>query len=448
VRQLHLGAFVALHDGGFDVPPELRLEDVEAGDVAFRGSYRFWSSRAASRRLLLAVKASRPWDWGGLQVLGWFGLKGFRLIDDRTGLLFDPVDGDGTDQRQSTVDSGLRTSMVARLRWLRDETRLEAGAELRGASQRQRLSDVDLLGEPVQALSDVRAGTFTVGAWGGLHLGILGRAALESKLQVVHAAVSQADLDDDTIARTRGWALLPKVAVLVHPSEQLTLDASWSRGWRPPVPQLVVADAPLDPTVVDTIDLDVRVAPIPQLGLEMQGFAAFGRHDRIYDLLDGSLLASGSTRRAGGELSIAARPFEGLAVVADAAYADARLVGSRDPLPYAPRSRISAALVAEDRVIGPIVLTGSLRAQWAGGRYLPGGFRAQDVWTLDLSAKVDWRRWTFDVRIENVAPWNWHGAEFVHPSRWDLDDRASALPVRHVVAGRPFALTLGVARWF
>src|SRR5690606_9321350 len=105
-------------------------------------------------------------------------------------------------------------------------------------------------------------------------------------------------------------------------------------------------------------------------------------------------------------------------------------------------------LIAEDREVGPVRITGSARFAWASGRPLPFDLKARNVSFLDLNARIDWRRWFFDVRLENLAPWEWRSAEFVYPSRWDLDDRASPLPVRHVVAGKPFVARIAVGRWF
>src|SRR5690606_3264935 len=116
-----------------------------------------------------------------------------------------------------------------------------------------------------------------------------------------------------------------------------------------------------------------------------------------------------------GELATVVRPVGGMVVGLDGAFADARLLPSGTVLPYASRWRASAWLGAEQRVLGPILLTGTLRFSWSDGRPLPGGFVARDVWTLDLLARIDWRRWTFDVCIENLAPWEWRYAEFVHP---------------------------------
>ena len=450
LEQVHGAVWIALHDGAFDVPPTLREDDLDDGTIGFRSAYRLWAGRTESRRALLGARLSRPWDWGALQVGAWFGVSGYRRFDNRTGFLDHPDQGDGEEIGQTSTDAGVRGSVLGRWQILGDETRVEGGIGLRTVSHDQGGYTVDLLQARLAPTFARQVGTLGLFTWGRAHVGLFRRAHLVAGIRAEHLRLSRLDLSDPDALGEGGMApvLQGEVAAVVRASERTSLHVSWSHGSRPADPRWTDFDAPIPVARFDTVDASATFVPAPWMSASVSAFLTLGQDEVLRDLRDTTTLYEGATRRLGGELTLSFRPVEGVRIDADAAISDSRHLDSGDPLPYAPGLRTSLALITERRTIGPVALTGSLRFTYLGARPLPFGFVARDLATLDLTADLDWRAWTFHLGVENLAPYDWRGAEFVHPSRWDRSTRPSQLPVRHVVAGRPFALTIGVTRWF
>lgn len=452
-----LAAFLLAYDGGDDVNPLLREDDVLQGRLRFYGGYRDWTGQRNSRRMLLGTRLVHAAPWGGIRAVAWAGLRGWRLIDDPTGFLRDPVDGDGTEIRHAGQETGARLDVTRRWVWLEDESRLEGGASLQGWFARHRGHDVDLLNARTRDTLDAQLGTVALAAWTRARLGLFGVAALKPGLRVEQVEIRHLDRAEDQATPLRGGRLMvrPDVTLELSPSPFVDGHLSWGRGGRPPDPRLLPTDPTPAAEILDVFDSRVSARPIDALELGLTTFAMFGREETLIDPVLFQPLFTAPTRRTGGELSFVVIPpgLPGevpLRLGADLSFADARRTDTGELLPYAPRwSGAVHATVRRWNLSTPRVqdlyLGLGVRFQWVGRYPLPDDFTARGFSATDIRVNLDWRKWTFQLDLDNAIPWHWRQIEAFLPSRWDLARPGTELPVRHLVAGRPFALRFAVS---
>ncbi len=455
-----LAAFLLAWDGGDDVAPLLREDDLLDGRIRFYGGYRSWTGRRTSRRLMLGTRLIHVAPWGGIRAVSWVGLRGWRLVDNVTGLLRDPVQGDGAEVREAGQDAGVRLELSRRWSVLGDETRLEGGLALQGWFARQRAHTVDLLAERVDDLADDRTGTVALAGWARARVGVFGWFAVQPGVRVEQVEIRRLDQSDPDAEAVRAGRFIPRpeVTLTITPSDIATLTASWGRGARPPDSRALDRLADPGHTVLDVFDSRLDVALVPWIDLAIAGFGVLAKDETLADPVLGTFLTTTDTRRAGGELSFEVRPPKvpgdvPLAIGMDLGFADARRLDTGGLIPYAPRW--SGSVHAEirrwdlsNRRVEDLFLGVGVRLNWVGRYPLPDGFTARGFSATDIRMTVDWRRWSFEVDLDNAVPWRWRQIEVFTPSRWDDTAQATDLPVRHLVAGRPFALRFAVSRRF
>lgn len=447
--ELHTVAWLALHDGASDVHPRLRETDVLEGDVPFQGGYRIWAGLQRSQRLLAALHLSKPYAWGGFRLTGWFGLDTYGLVDNTSGFLRDAQDGDGVETWQDGLTTGLRGDVDARWRVGQTILRLGAGGTLRTWSHRVRTWGHRFSGETLEPGLDERRNHLDVGVWVHGRLEVWDVVHVAPGVRLDHVQVSRGDEGDveaPTAEQGSATMVSPKGTVSVLPGAGVAVHASYARSYRPPAPERLQDLGP-DPVVFDGGEAQVRWDPLQiPVDLAITAHGTWSTNEPVLDLLDDRLLVRGATSRIGGTFSVGVRPIPTVRVHADASFTDARVDG--EPIPYAHRTRLELGLHTDRQPIGPIHLTGGARFVWSLPRALPLGFVSEHVAWLDLTAAVEWRRWSFRLGFDNLAPWNWRQAEFVYASHWSQTTRPDPLPERHLVAGRPFAVRLGVGVTF
>ncbi|MCB9663841.1 MAG: TonB-dependent receptor [Alphaproteobacteria bacterium] len=442
--ELQASLLVALHDGAWDVPPEPRSRDLADEVLGFRESYRLWSGAAESRRLLVTGRVARLWLWGGLDVHAWVTATGTGLADNRTGFLDHPDQGDGTRTFQTTLDTGVRASLTGRRPWLSDEATFQGGVEVRGTSSEQDRTRVDLERQPGRVLFERSVGRTGIAAWGRARVGFFQRAAVEAGMHLAYDRLALRPDEDAATAIGEAFTWSPRATVVGTPIDGWTLHATYARAYRPPDPRRLLEPAGSGATVVDGLEARTVIDPVDLFALTLTAHGAWAEQEVVVDRLDDRVLSTAPTQRAGFEAALALRPFPGVRLQLEAAFADARRRDDGTLLPYVARTWFSVGLHADDRAVGPVRLTGSLRLEAIPRRPLPDGFTTGNIVALDLLARLRWKRWAFELAVDNLAPWDWTSEEFVHVSRWDPRAPVSPLPERHVVAGRPFALRLGV----
>lgn len=459
IDTVDVAAFLLAYDSRDDVQPLLREDDLLDDRVRFYGSYRDWTGTRTSRRLLLGTRLIHVASWGGIRGTAWFGLRGWQLDDDTSGFLFDANNGDGVAQRQAGQELGVKVDVSRRWSVLGDVSRLEGGAALQGWFSRQRVQDVDLLGNRLDLMSDHQLGTVSLAGWVRGRLGLGGLVALTPGLRVEQVEVRQQDrLDPDADAERSGRLMVrPDVALVVLPASTVDLHFSWGRGGLPPDARQLGATDP-NAFLLDVLDGRLEARPLPWMNASISAFGMLGRDEPLRGPVLGEDLGVADTRRLGGELSLSVTPpgLPGqvpLTLGGDLAFADARRLDTRALLAYAPRwtGRIHANVRRwnlSNRRVQDLYLSVGVQLTWVGRYPLPDGFTARGWSATDIRTILDWRKWSFQVDLDNAIPWRWRQIEVFTPSRWDLGDAPTALPVRHLVAGRPSALRLTVSRRF
>lgn len=446
VRELRLSAHAALHDSGWDVPPRVREPDVTAGDVGFRESYRLWAGEGRSQRAQLTLGVTRPWTWGGVAVKGWFAATGVSLADNLTGFAVDPVLGDGRVREGATYDTGLRARVQRVWPLWGDDARFEAGLEVRGTQASTSRAPVDLERTPTAAPETAVRGWLDVAPWVQGRLGFRRVLDVEAGLRVDRQELSFATPADDApvIGGATTWSA--HVALRARPSPVAGLWLAWSRGTRPARADDLVLDRAVPPTA-DTVTFGLALDAGDRFQATVDAWAVFGRDELVIDPLTDQLVGRvEAARRLGGTLTLLGRPYPGLRVTADAAVVDARDSTTGALLPWVAPVRFGLGAWADDRPLGPVTLTAGLRLQWASPRPLPDDGLTTAVTTLDLRGRIGWKKWRFDVAIDNLAPWDWPDHEAIYASRWDRTAEEETV-ARHLVPGRPFAVLIGFGRW-
>lgn len=445
-------AWLLTHDGTWDIPGLLRVDDLRDGRLRFFGDYLAHEGSGVSRRALAAGRIEVDQDWGRVRVLGWAGARGFELRNNLTGFLHDPVNGDGEQRRQRSGELGLRADYHRDLGLLPDGLVLDAGFDLHAGSGRQRTASIALDASDALLTDSRRVVQSEIAGWAATRLGLSPRFALTGGVRAGQLNARTVGALGDL--RSSATFVAPRIAADTHLSETTQLHLSVARGYRPFDARFDVPGQRLSEGLTHLVS-ELHLNPLPALTSRISGSYAWSRYEQVFDPVDGRLLAVGAVRRAGFDVHTELRPTQNTRTELTVGWGEAWRPGG-DRLPGVPRLNGSAAFWFLDmlanpgkvsrRAAAPLLLSGGVRAWFLGPRLLQGGFRAQPVATADLTARLSVRRWTFDATLDNLIPWRWRNAEYVFPSQWRPDD--AAVPKPHISAGIPFSLRFGVSAWF
>lgn len=427
----------------FGLPTPLRNEDVEDGKVGFWDSYDD-RTRGDSARGLVGLSYAKEREGTQLKSTLYGGYRKLDLLENFTGFLRDPVNGDRRAQRQHSwtfgATSNYRESISPSLAWnvglgIRGEA-LSQSQDHVGRDEEYLESERDLSG--VQVLGHGIAGV-VLRPVDSLRIDAGGRADL------AHMSAQ------DRLANSSGsgtlLAISPRSIVEWRVATPLRLFGAYGRGFRPPElrafsgfkpDRLGITDQVYEGgeprmTVVDAFEFGARVLPHRSISTSLSGFATLVQAENVYDHVSGTNVELNPTRRLGAEAAIRLRPRDWLLVAADTTYVDARFVESRNPVPFAPR------------LFGGIRVVATPSSGWLGGlrfftvapRPLPHGAMG-GTWTqLDVTAGRHWDTWHLDLEIENILGQRIRQGEFHFTSNWDAGAPVSNLPTLHYFAGPP-----------
>lgn len=440
---VNASAFVMLYDGLMDVPEFLREDEVASNAVDFYGSHRSWKGSLASRRLLFSGRLVRPWSWGSIRLAAWAGGSGFRLRDNRTGYLENPDEGDATELRQPSGTIGLRGDIQRTWKAFGDMSRLEAGIDLRAWFQHSELTPINRVAEPIGDTVERRQQPSSLAFWTAGRLGISRIFTLQAQLRLEEMDVRVLSLTGERSFRGTAWMAAPQATVSLTPSAGVQVYGRWARGYRPFDGRMVDTPGRLGVSWTDTVEAGIDTLVAGRFRLSGRGFAAWTPQETIYDPWTSERLDVTSTRRVGGEGRITFAPSHAVRVEVDGAGVDARDLTRREVLPYVPPWSASVGVFLDHRAIGPVYLSGGLRAWVAAPRTLPGGFHTHAQVGADLTARVSWRQTFFDLAIDQVVPFRKRDAEDVFASDWTQGAPSSQLVVPHLIAGPPFTVRIG-----
>jgi iron complex outermembrane receptor protein len=438
----------------FGLPTPLRNEDVDAGRVGFWDSYDE-RTRGQAARGLWGLSYEKESDGGKLAATVFGGYRKLELLENFTGFLRDPLNGDRRAQRQSAWNFGVRSNyhgaLAPRLAWslglgLRGEVILQSQHHV-GRNEEYLESERDLSG--VQALGHASLG-FTLRPLDSVRLDAGARADL------AHLAAQ-----DNLVRQTGSGTLVavsPRGIIEWRVAQPVRLFGAYGRGFRPPelrafsgfepetlglTEQLYQGGEPRM-TVADSFEVGARLSPHRTVTASVSGFATMIQAENVFDHVSGTNVELNATRRLGTEIAVRYRPKEWLLVAADTTYVDARFVESRSLVPFAPR------------LVGGLRSVVTSSNGWVGGvrffavapRPLPHGVTG-GTWTqLDATAGRHFETWRIDLEVENLLGQRIRQGEYHFTSHWERGAPASNLPSLHYFAGPPMNARLTVSADF
>ncbi|MEL6183734.1 MAG: TonB-dependent receptor [Myxococcota bacterium] len=440
------------HYSEFDLPGTLRNLDVEAGTVDFFGGYDP-SQKGTSGRAMVGL--SYIWETAEqeLRLSAYGGYRRLELLENFTGFLVDPKEGDRREQLQDTWSFGfeaahhlhlatglaLRTSLGLRGDQL-SQTEYNIGLQLQRTAARRDLEGLQMIAHGRAGLSWQPASTLRVDAG--------------ARFDVVYVSI------DDRLGDAPGDGTIltvsPRVTTRWSPLPAWQFFLAYGRGFRPPEARAFSTFEPArsgigeevftggDPTSTtsDAFEVGLRWDPTVWFGTSLSGFATFIERESIFDHVSGINLELNGTRRLGGELLIVLNPFDWLQLGADATLVDARFVESGNRVPLAPWlvSGLRATITHESG------FRAGLRVLAVMPRPLPHGATGATLVMTDATLGYWWRWLRLDLEIENVLNRRLREGEYHYASHWRFGEPASEIPVLHINAGAPLnaRLTVGV----
>ncbi|MEN0062496.1 MAG: TonB-dependent receptor [Myxococcota bacterium] len=438
----------------FELPGTLRNDDVQAGQVDFYGAYDPLS-QGMSARARLALR----YDWRGegheVSLTGYAGYRRLELLENFTGFLINPKDGDRRDQFQETQSFGLFASQTSSL--FKPLT-LRTHLGLRGDVFSQREDNV---GQELELLGERRdlKGIQLIGhAFAGVRWSPVERLRIDAgaRADLIHMRATDR-LEDGTPGDHTFVVPSPRVTAQWRPFDAFGLFFAYGRGFRPPearalstfdpgrtgIGEEVFTGGAPAATVSDALELGTRWNPADGFGLSLSAFATFIERESIFDHVSGVSLELNGTRRLGTELVLSSNPTPWLSLSADLTLVDARFVESGNRVPLAPWlvSGVRGVVTHDNG------LRAGLRVLTVAPRPLPFGATGATLVMTDATLGYHWRRLRLDLEVENVLNRQLREGEYNYASHWRPGEPASEIPALHTTAGPPanVRLTLGVA---
>ena len=427
----------------FDLPTPLRNEDVDRGAVGFWDSYED-QTRGESVRGLSGISYVLESAGQKLRATVHGGYRQLELLENFTGFLRDPVNGDRRVQRQKSWTFGATSSYQAALSsswaWnmgigFRGEL-LQQSQDHVGRNEEHLASERDLAG--FQTLSHGQA---------GLTFRPVDSLRIDAGVRADLAYLAAHDRRAESRGKGSLMALSPRSTAEWRVVPPLRLFASYGRGFRPPElrgfsgyePESVgITDEVYDEgeprmTLADAFEAGAQVRPHHTISASVSGFLTLIQAENVFDHVSATNLELNPTRRLGTELVVRLRPLSWFLVVADATYVDARFQDSLDLVPLAPR------------LLGGIRAVATPSNGWRAGlrffglapRPLPHGATG-GTWTqVDATVGRHFERWQIDLEVENLFGQRIRQGEFHFSSNWDPGAPGASLPALHYFAGPP-----------
>lgn len=433
----------AIYGATFDLPGAVRQDDVQAGRVGFYDTYDD-AQRGTSARALVGFGYEERRGDHDIRAVLWSGVRTLSLLDDYTGFLVDPNNGDRRLQQQESLDVGFDVGDSVRLS---KRLTLEVGGSTRAAPMGQTQDQLGRQLESARRALELSAIQMLFGARGGLTWNPLDALRVDAGLRLDLATIQARDQLAHTGGSGAYLGVSPRVSARLRATPGLTFTAGYGRGFRPPEARSVTGsfsgrtsfdddviddDAPTM-TQTDSFELGGTLRLFPGWYLSSTGFATLVERETIFDHVSGTSIELSSTRRFGGEFSLTAHPLDWLVLAADTTLTEARFVDTGRPIPFAPW------------------LTGGVRANveydgWQAGlrflgiapRDLQFGAKGSTYALLDATGGYHFPRVHVDLAIENLLGLELRDAESNYASDWsEVGGGSGRLPTIHLVAAPP-----------
>lgn len=443
------------HFATFSLPGTIRDEDVQAGRVGFYDAYDAAGRGLSGRGIVSLV---HDWRTTGHHLRTTFHGSYHRLdlLENYTGFLIDPVNGDRRGQLQDAWSFGANVfyDMVL-VEGLTLRTGLGARGDVVTQSQRH-LDQQEAVTDTVRALEGFQAVTHALMGIRWRPVPSL-RLAAGARLDLAHLSFNDSLESDQTGSGTL-VAVSPRTTLQWRARRNWRLFAAYGRGFRPPegrsfssfepgragISEDVYNGGEPTMTVADCFELGTRWTSSRYFAARLSGFVTWVDRESIFDHVSGVNLELNSTRRLGTELEIRSHPVDWLTLSADVTFVDARFVDSGNPIPHAPW------LVGGARAV---ISHGSgfragLRFIGLAPRPLPHGAQGATMASLDATAGYRWRGISVDFAIENLLNQQIREGEYHYASHWWPEEEPSQIPVLHYVAGPPLNARLNLSAVF
>jgi outer membrane receptor protein involved in Fe transport len=437
----------------FQLPGTLRNADIDAGLVPFDGAYD-QQAEGMSARGILSTDYQYDHDGHQVSVGAYGGFRQLELLENFTGFLLRPDDGDRREQYQRTWSFGLN----AKHEWQAlDALALLTGAGVRGDVFTQTENNVGQQLEQLAQRRDLSATQLIAHALAGirwnpvrqLHIDVGARVDMHYVHTTDHLA---ADLENSEVLVVAS----PRATLRWKPNKAWGIFLAYGRGFRPPEARAFSTFTPTqtglandvysggspEATVSDAVELGFRWEPGDWLALRLTGFATFIARETLFDHVSGVNLELNGTQRLGGELVVSTRPLPWLKLSADLTLVDARFMESGNQVPFAPWL-VSGVRASVDHESG---FRAGVRLLAVAPRPLPNDAIGATLLMLDMTLGYQWRWLQVSIELENLLNRELREGEYHYASHWRQGQTASQIPVLHTTAGPPLnaRFTLGV----
>jgi len=460
----------------YDLAGVLRLDDIEAGTVAWLDVYPFDTARGQNGSTMSAIAGfsgeHRGQNRQNSSFSLWIQLHDLRLKENFSGFIetddTGAMPGDLIEQldRRFVIGGNARhrTRLFSLAAWA------EGTIEL-GISSRVDLIDqeLNLLEAPQNRVYEERIDAeitqADVGMWLDLDWDFTKYFNITGGVRADVLFFDVTDFEesvspDDVVPYRRtaaGVAIGPRVAATVKPIEELDVVFSYGRGFRSPQARAIVEDEGVPFTRVDSVDVGLRsrVGNRNELLLALTGFLAKLSDDLIFEAHEARFESIGPTTRIGAVFYTQARPLPWLFGAFSLTYVRATLdetpppdpdeppsgLEAGDPIPLVPPWLLRLDVGAEDDLVdlGRHPLRGRIGVGYTfvGQRPLRFGQEAARVNLLELNAGLSW--WFLELGFQafNLANVEYAAQEFAFESNWNPSAPPADQPVRHIAAGAP-----------
>lgn len=433
----------------FGSPGALAAADVADGKVARDGVYQ-GDGGGSSLRALVSLRHQISLGHGRLDQRVYGQFRRFDMLENFTGYLQDPVNGDRRAQMHRFFSAGYQVEYA---RPLVDTLTLTVGGAWQGDSVAQEDQRVDAGHAVVQENWDLGIGQHAAHTRAGLRWRPTRWLTLEGGGRADMFAYDVIDhVHDETRRKKVLGRASPRLLAAFQLGERWSLFSAYGRGLRAPEARSILAGVTTPSDVVldrykggtprifpsDAVELGARYTGKRWLTVGLAAFGTWIDRELVFDHVSAVNIELNRTRRLGVELDLSLRPRPWIELRQDVTVVNARFVQSGAAIPGAPPLLSASTLT----LVHPSGVRAGARLQVVGSRPLPHGARAATYALLDLS--VGYRRGPLqlDLQVDNVTNAQWKEGEYHYASYWDTSEPRSTLPTLHFIAGPPLAVRL------
>lgn len=449
----HLGA--QGYASRFQTPGVVREDDVKAGRIGFYDSYD--GPPHSIDALPQGGDATRFSAWGDVETkLDQTTLrqqvfvikKDMRLVENFTGFLLDPR-GDELDLNVNSLTVGARGSARFRTKAFGQKQELEVGYYARGDDThdtQQRIAAAD--GNPYQDDTDDRSTLGDIGLYADTNLRFTKWLTLNGG---VRSDIFTFDVFDALAGkRTSNAAIaaMPRGSLVLGPLEGFSFGVSAGSGVQSVDPEYVIQNPTATPyTNVASYEAGASFTRvIGGQALVVARSVFFDTHvdnDVFFSEQEGRNVLGVATTRTGwlGTARVTGKHFD---VSANATFVKSQYDDTHLPVAYAPPAVFRADAVVFGDV--PIRIDGTKihaalgsSVTYAAPRPLPFGLWSDEIFSLDATLDLRWRRVDIGVTATNITNNNYRIAEFAYASDFHTGGTTTA-PVRTFNAAPPLGV--------